>query len=32
MTATWTTAGSGAVARVAGQAGGATVAGTMPAP
>ncbi len=32
VTATWTTAGSGAVARVAGQADGAAVAGTMPAP
>ncbi|HXD55454.1 MAG TPA: alpha/beta fold hydrolase [Solirubrobacteraceae bacterium] len=32
FTATWTTSGSGAVARVAGEAGGSTVSGTMPAP
>ena len=32
FTATWTTSGSGAVARVAGTAGGATVSGTLPAP
>jgi pimeloyl-ACP methyl ester carboxylesterase len=32
ITATWTTSGSGAVARVAGEADGAAVAGTMPAP
>ena len=32
FTATWTTSGSGAVARVAGSAGGATVSGTLPAP
>ncbi len=32
LTATWTTSGSSAVARVAGEAGGASVTGTMPAP
>jgi hypothetical protein len=32
LTATWTTAGAGAVARVGGQVAGSSVSGTMPAP